>query len=955
MNHDQAVYTLAIEETVDGLDVNPETGLTSGEAERRLAQHGPNELQEKDRPGILSLVIDQFNDFLILILVAAAAVSFAVGEPIDAGAILVIVVLNAIVGVVQEYKAEQALAALKEMSAPDVDVRRDGERRTIEIQSLVPGDIVVLEAGSSVPADLRLVESVNLRVDEAALTGESVPVQKKAKGPLDEKTPLGDRANMAFKGTSVAYGRGLGVVTATGMDTEMGRIADMIQSYEEEQTPLQKRLSQLGRWLGTISLAICGVIFVYGVVRDTDPLLVFREGFAEYMAQHQQHIIDLFMTAVSLAIAAVPEGLPAVVTICLALGMQRMVRRHALIRKLPAVETLGTATVICSDKTGTLTQNEMTVVKAWVPGREYEVSGQGYDPHGEFRAGDEQVDPQADARLSLLLHGGTLCNDAGLREATGEATSDAGGDQGADATPGADYDIIGDPTEGALVVAAAKAGLAKEETDEAWPRVDEFPFTSGRKRMTTVHRVPDGTDLPGLDPGGYVVFMKGAPDVVLRYCDRVLTDGTAADLTDERRDEVLDTNRSLAKQALRVLAVAYLGTKEPPEDDADADDVEHDLVFVGLAGMIDPARPEATEAVRTAKGAGIRTVMVTGDYPETAGAIARENGILREGGRVVEGTELDELDDEELGRSVEETDAYARVSPEHKVRILEGLKSQGHVAAMTGDGVNDAPALKRADIGVAMGITGTDVSKQTSEMVLTDDNFASIVAAVEEGRVIYSNIRKFVYYLISCNIGEILIIFIAMIAGLAIPLTPIMILWLNLVTDGAPALALGVEPGDPDIMKRPPRPPSEPIINADMRIGLLVQAVVMTVAVLASYLWALDRYPGDLETARTIAFATLVLSELWRAFTARSDRHSIFSVGLGSNRWMLAAVASSLAFLLLIIYVPFVRPVFDTAAIGAIDWLQLLPFTLLASIAAEITKIGLRRRSRAYFRGGDND
>ncbi|MFW6292163.1 MAG: cation-translocating P-type ATPase, partial [Spirochaetota bacterium] len=623
MPHDQEAYTLTIEETVDGLDVNPETGLSPGEAGRRLAEHGPNELQEKDRPGILSLLIDQFNDFLILILVAAAAVSFAVGEPIDAGAILVIVVLNAIVGVVQEYKAEQALAALKEMSAPDVDVRRDGERRTIEVRSLVPGDIVVLEAGSSVPADLRLVESVNLRVDEAALTGESVPVQKKAKGPLEKKTPLGDRANMAFKGTSVAYGRGLGVVTATGMATEMGRIADMIQSYEEEQTPLQKRLSQLGRWLGIISLSICGVIFVYGVVRDTDPLLVFREGFAAYMGRHQQHIIDLFMTAVSLAIAAVPEGLPAVVTICLALGMKRMVQRNALIRKLPAVETLGTATVICSDKTGTLTQNEMTVVKAWVPGREYEVSGQGYDPHGEFRAGDDRVDPRADARLSLLVHGGTLCNDAGLREGTGEdgAAVDATATPADDATPGGDYDIIGDPTEGALVVAGGKAGLAKKGTDEAWPRVDEFPFTSGRKRMTTVHRVPDGTDLPGLEPGGCAVFMKGAPDVVLRYCDRVLGEGAAAELTDERRDEVLDTNRSLAKQALRVLAVAYRGATEAPEEDADADDVEHGLVFVGLAGMIDPARPEATEAVRTAKDAGIRTVMVTGDYPETAGAI----------------------------------------------------------------------------------------------------------------------------------------------------------------------------------------------------------------------------------------------------------------------------------------------------------------------------------------------
>ena len=631
--------------------------------------------------------------------------------------------------------------------------------------------------------------------------------------------------------------------------------------------------------------------------------------------------------------------------ICLALGMRRMVRRHALIRKLPAVETLGTATVICSDKTGTLTQNQMTAVRAWLPGQTVEITGQGYEPDGEFREDDRTIHPSEQPRLSLTLLGGMLCNDASLRR---EEQETEGGEA---------FGINGDPTEGAFVVAAAKGGMDKAQGEREWPRVDEFPFTSSRKRMSTVHERPEDAELPGSDDAEYVLFMKGAPDVVLEHCDRVLTggDGSAGtairELDEAERESIMDTNRDMARQALRVLAVAFRALDEKPAEDARAKDVEQGLIFTGLVGMIDPARPEATEAVAIAKRAGIRTVMVTGDYKETASAIAHENGILREGGKVLTGAELDEIPDEEFAEQAEEIDVYARVSPEHKVKILEALRSRGHVAAMTGDGVNDAPALKRADIGVAMGITGTDVSKQTSEMVLTDDNFASIVSAVEEGRVIYSNIRKFVYYLISCNIGEILIIFTAMIAGLAIPLTPIMILWLNLVTDGAPALALGVERGDPDIMSRPPRPPSEPIINAEMRIGLLVQAVVMGVAVLAAYLFALERYPDNLSLVRTIAFTTLVLSELWRAFTARSDRHSIFQIGLASNRWMLLAVASSLLFLLVIVYVPFMRPVFDTAVLSGMDWLRLLPFTLLAAIAAEITKIGLRRRARSYFRG----
>ncbi|MFW6313615.1 MAG: cation-translocating P-type ATPase, partial [Spirochaetota bacterium] len=596
-------HTMTEEEVLGHFDVSSEDGLADDDASRRFEEFGPNELEEKERPGVLQLLIGQFDNFLILILVGASVVSFLVGEPVDAVAILVIVVLNAVMGVVQEYKAEQALAALKEMSAPEVEVLRNGQQITIDVVRVVPGDIVILSAGSSVPADLRLLEAVNLRIDEAPLTGESVPAEKSAGDTLDEKAPLGDRANMAYKGTSVAYGRGTGVVVATGMKTEMGRIADMIQSYEDEETPLQRRLSQLGKWLGIISLAICGVIFLYGIARDTNPLVIFDEGLGAYLDQYQANVVELFMIAVSLAIAAVPEGLPAVVTICLALGMQRMVRRHALIRKLPAVETLGTATVICSDKTGTLTQNQMTVVELWTPARTVEVTGQGYDPEGSFEAEGEEVDPGSDVHLATLLRAGMLCNDASLgRDDDGE------------------YTITGDPTEGAFVVAASKAGMAKEQAAETWPRVEEFPFTSSRKRMSTVHRVPEGESLPG-ETSPRVVFMKGAPDVVLEYCSRVFDDGQVVNLDDEKREEVLGQNTEMAKRALRVLAVAYKPLAEEPEEGAKAADVENDMVFLGLFGMIDPARPEATEAVATAKKAGIRSVMVTGDYRETAAAI----------------------------------------------------------------------------------------------------------------------------------------------------------------------------------------------------------------------------------------------------------------------------------------------------------------------------------------------
>jgi len=968
----QHIHALSVDTAVDQLETHLHLGLSSQEARARLDKHGPNELMERPRPGFFKLLLDQFNNFLIIILIVAAVISLLLGEVIDASAIMAIVVLNAVLGVVQESKAEQALAALKKMAAPNAQVIRDGVQASVPARELVPGDVVLLEAGNYVPADLRLVESVNLKVEEASLTGESVPVNKDARMVLDKDIPIGDQKNSAFMSTLVTYGRGKGLVTSTGMHTQIGLIAEMIQSYEEEATPLQQKLDQLGRWLGIVSLAICGAIFVFGIVRDTEPMMVFTRGIQAYLAAHQKDIIGLFMTAVSLAIAAVPEGLPAVVTICLALGMQRMVSRHALIRKLPAVETLGCATVICSDKTGTLTQNEMTVVRGWAGGRSFQITGEGYNPSGQFLQDDQAFGPHTDLALSLLLHGVLLCNDARLEQSGEEAGQRT-------------WRMVGDPTEGALVVAAAKAGLWRQDTEKVFPRVLEVPFDSERKRMATIHRIEmqDGqvTDpaichLSGLlDHSGAVAFIKGAPDMMLEHCDRILVDGVVCPLTEGKRQEVLATNQEMAQQALRVLGVAYRPMEAIPDpcllqcsgaagcEKARSGDgepggagleycallkAERKMVFVGLMGMIDPARQEVKTAVAVAKQAGLKSVMVTGDYKETAKAIAEQIGMLSPGGRVLTGAELDRMSEEQLAEIVEHVDAYARVSPAHKMKIVDALKDRGHVVAMTGDGVNDAPALKRANIGVAMGITGTDVSKETADMVLTDDNYASIVSAIEEGRIIYSNIRKFVYYLISCNIGEILIIFLSMLGGLPIPLRPIQLLWLNLVTDGAPALALGLEKGDPDIMKRPPRPTKEPVINRDMLIGVVVQAVVMTVAVLLSFLYGLRRYPGNLEGAQTVAFATLVVSELLRAYTARSERHPLSRIGVFGNRWMQYAVGASLALLLAVIYVPFLRPLFGTIPLTLRDWAVMAPCFLVASIAAELTKTFLRWRDSRY-------
>ncbi len=924
-------HCLPVEHLTTELESHLEKGLTQQEAAARLQKHGPNELTERPREGFLKMLLDQFNNFLVIILIIAAVVSLLLGEIVDATAIMVIVVLNAIVGVVQESKAEQALAALKKMSAPNAQVIRDGHQTTIPSRELVLGDLVLVEAGNYIPADMRLVESINLKIEEASLTGESVPVEKVAGVVLDKEIPLGDRKNTAFMSTMVTYGRGKGLVTGTGMHTQIGMIAEMLQSYEEESTPLQLKLDQLAKTLGIICLAVCGIIFIYGLIRDTHFGTIFNEGFMAYLRAEKKDIVELFMTAVSLAIAAVPEGLPAVVTICLALGMQSMIRRHALIRKLPAVETLGCATVICSDKTGTLTQNEMTVVQAWAGGKSFKLSGEGYNPTGQFSLGGKPFAPVQDPSASLLLHAALLCNDARLEEGGEEKGTKA-------------WRMVGDPTEGAMIVAAAKAGLRRGEMEKVLPRMQEIPFDSERKRMTTIHQMKPGGNNFAFDCPPTVAFVKGAPDIILDLCDRIIIDGKSVPISEEKKGEVLGANHDLARQALRVLGMAYRPLDGIPQE-CTCENVEKNLTFIGLMGMIDPARPEVKAAVKIAQGAGLKSVMVTGDYKDTAEAVAREIGLLTPGGRVLTGAELDKMSEAELAGIINHVDACCRVSPQHKTKIVDAFKAQGHVVAMTGDGVNDAPALKRANIGVAMGITGTDVSKETADMVLTDDNFASIVAAIEEGRVIYSNIRKFVYYLISCNIGEILIIFLAMLVGVPLPLRPVQLLMLNLVTDGAPALALGMEKGEPDIMKRPPRPTKEPVINWEMQIGTVVQAVVMTAAVLGAYFWALRAYPQHVEQAQTIAFVTLCCSELLRAFTSRSEHYGIFTIGPFTNKWMIYATAASFLLVLLVVYVPFLQPFFDTVPLGVGDWLTMIPFILMASVAAEITKIYIRRKA----------
>ena len=953
----QEWHTLTAEEVLDHLRVE-DSGLTSGEAKRRLEHYGPNQLTEAPRPTFLQMLWEQLNNFVVILLIVASVISALLGDYVEAAAIMAIVVLNAVLGIVQERRAEEALAALKKLAAPDAQVLRDGRRQSIPAYELVPGDIVFLESGNFIPADVRLLEAVNLRVEEASLTGESLPVQKNAATVLDKHLPLGDRKNTAFMGTLVSYGRGRGVITSTGMHTQLGLIATMLQSVETEVTPLQRRLDQLGKSLSVVALFLVAIVFIVALFNYTNTQELFVRPLG-YLQEYASEITDVFIIAISLAIAAVPEGLPAVVTISLALGMREMIKRHALIRKLSSVETLGSATVICSDKTGTLTQNEMTVTRMWVDRQFIHVTGTGYIPKGDFHIEGKKIDVRDYPAALTALWLGLLNNDAEI-EITGESEQNQ------------TYRIVGDPTEGALVVAAAKAGAIHVEIKEAYPRENEVPFDSERKRMITIHdvRAPRSHDpSPFIDEQHKdwdVIAVKGAPDVVLELCTQYQDmDDKPRKLDSAARDRILSANDAMTKEALRVLGVAYRVVKDVPDnpEQIKTEELEQELVFVGLMGMIDPPRTEVKPALEHAREAGIRTIMITGDYPNTARAIAETIGMLRHGRQVMTGSQLDATSDEELKSIIEDAAVFARVSPEHKMRIVDALQANDEIVAMTGDGVNDAPAIKRADIGIAMGITGTDVAKETADMVLTDDNYASIVSAVEQGRIIYSNIRKFVFFLLSSNLAEILIIFLATLAGLPAPLTAIQLLWLNLITDGAPALALAVEKGDPDIMQQKPRSKTEPIVNRTMTVGLVVQTIAQTGAVLIAFalglLWHLEAGASvvgnpityliehdwrgiDVQIAETMAFVTLSLCELFRAYTVRSERASVFQIGVFSNRYMQYAVGLSIALLLLVVNLPFLQPIFNTQPLSGREWGVVVGFAVIPAIAEEITKFFLR-------------
>jgi Ca2+-transporting ATPase len=919
-------YKLSKEKVAEQLGIHPDQGLEDGEASQRLAEYGPNELVDRGVKSPWLILWEQLTGTMVVILIIAAVISYFLGDVIDTIAILAIVVLNALLGFRQEYKAEQAMAALKKLAVPNVRVRRGGHVREISAVQLVPGDVVLLEAGNLVPADARLSMVSNLRVQEAALTGESEPVDKDEKFATPDDVPLGDRLNMVYMGTIVTYGRGEALVTQTGMKTELGAIAEMLQSTGQESTPLQRRLDQLGRGLAVASIALVAIVFVMGLLRGEDLRL-------------------MFLTSISMTVAAVPEGLPAVVTIALALGAQQMLKRRALIRKLPAVEALGSVTVICSDKTGTLTENRMTVTILDVAGSSIDLDDSPSHLLVEDKnapCADQIPDPlQLEAlsqhpSLALLTAAGALCNDAIL-----ECNQDSGGR----------FQIVGDPTEGALVVAAVRLGVRKEKIEEFYPRLAEVPFDSERKRMTTIHRCPSDPDqLPqeyqaGLSWGSwpgkapYIAFTKGAVDGLLDISTKIWVNDHVEPIDEAWIARIESGNRSLAENGMRVLAVAIRHLDSLPEK-VEAGLVEKDLVMVGLIGMIDPARAEVREAVDTCRTAGIRPMMITGDHPLTAGYIARELGIS-DGNEVITGAILEKMTQDELEEAVTEHSIFARVSPEHKLRIVQALQNRGEITAMTGDGVNDAPALKKADIGIAMGITGTDVSKEAADMVLLDDNFATIVAAVEVGRTIYDNIRKFIRYTLTSNAGEIWVMLLAPLFGMPLPLLPLQILWINLVTDGLPGLALAMEPTEPDTMRRPPYPPNENIfargmVSSILWIGLLMGGVALA---LGYWLFGLDD-----PYWRTMVFTTITLSQMGQALAIRSSRFSLFQIGLLSNKPLLGAVALTFVLQLAVIYLPFLQEVFETEALPLSYLLLSLLVSSVVFIVIEISKAINRRR-----------
>lgn len=889
-------YKIDVKEIFESLCTN-KNGLTTNEVKKRLEKYGPNKLKERKKETPIKIFLRQFKSFLILILIFAAIISSLIGfltknpeDFIDTFVILSIVILNACLGFFQEYKAEKTLEALKKLAAPKAKVIRAGKKIKINSEELVPGDIILLEIGDRIPTDSRLIEEFNFYVNESTLTGESVPVKKQIQ-KIEKEVPVFEQKNMAFMGTIVTCGKAQAVVTSTGMQTEFGKIAELVQVIEEKETPLQKKLDITGKTLGFIIIFICAIIFLLGIFRKVK-------------------LIEMFLVSVSLAVAAVPEGLPAVVTITLALGLMTMAKSNAIIRKLPAVETLGSVSVICADKTGTLTKDEMTVREISVGNKLIEVTGSGYNPIGELKF-QEKFNYSDKLYLELLLKAGALCNNSELIKEEDK------------------WNIFGDPTEGALVVLAKKADFFDlDKLKKEFPRIYEIEFSSERKMMTTLHKVANNKKL--------ITFSKGAPEILLENCKFIYENGKVVKLNPKYKKLILNRTQEMAKKALRVLGFAYKELPINSRPKFNSENLESDLIFVGITGMIDPPRDEVFDAIKKCLQAGIRPIMITGDHKLTATAIAKELNLANGEVKVLTGEELDRLNDKELEKEAREVSVYARVSPAHKVRILEALKTHGHIVAMTGDGVNDAPALKKSDIGVAMGITGTDVTKEVSDMVLEDDNFATIVKAVEQGRKIYENIKKFVFYLLSTNIGEILVIFIAALINLPLPLIAVQILWINLLTDGLPAVSLGVEPIEPGIMKKPPRNPKEKIISKNMIANMLFVGIIMCIGTLGIFYLNLSK---DLIRARTLGFSTLVLFQIFNVLNAKSEKESIFKIGFFSNLYLIVSIIISIAMLFAVIYIPILQNAFKTFVLSAKDWIYVFLVSASVFIIMEIKKL----------------
>lgn len=880
-------YDETFDAVIKALDTS-EKGLSSEEAENRLKKYGKNELKEEEKKSVVKLFLSQFKNLLILILMAAALVSAFLGELIDAFVILFTVFVAGVLGFVQEYRAEESIKLLKSLTNPEALVVRDGKEVKIPSSVLVPGDILLLQAGDRISADARLLEGFSLRIDESSLTGESVPVEKST-GVLPPDTPEPDRKNMAYTGTAVAYGRGKAIVTATGMKTAFGRLAGLLGEIERERTPLQAKLDQFGRWIGVATFVVVAFVAVLGILHGFPPF-------------------EMFLWGVALAVAAIPEALPAVVTVGLALGVRRMIKRHALIRRLPSVETLGSTNIICTDKTGTLTQNKMTVEKVYVNGTMLNVTGKGYEPVGDFLCGDT---PACDMYLHRLLVIGALCNDAGLVQEKGK------------------WDITGDPTEGALVVVAAKAGIWK--IAQKHRRIGEVPFSSERKMMTTLNISEDSI----------YANSKGAPEVILASCTKIFLGEQEEQLTPEIRQNILGTVNEMANLSLRVMGFSYRKFTE----DINPEEAERDMVFAGLMGMRDPPRDEVKVAIATCTSAGIRTVMITGDHRTTAAAIARELGILRKGELVLTGSELDAMDSREFEEIVEKISVYARVYPEQKLKVVEALKKKGYVVAMTGDGVNDAPALKAADMGIAMGITGTDVSKEASSMILTDDNFASIVSAVDEGRNILKNIKNFIAYGLTCHIGLVLIVLIGVLTWEILPVIAVQILWINLITDGLPPMALSVEAPDRGLMRQKPRKAKEGLVSKRMIVSGLGLGFLIALQSIGVLHWALNT-GVPLPKIQTLIFTLVVISLMFNAFNWRSDRYSVFSLGVFTNRPLVYAVLSTVLLQLAAVYIPIMQTAFRTVPLSLSDWGMIIPLASTTLIAMELTKYLERRTGR---------